>query len=184
MAVSDEASGAEALEKAASDLATELADVYGRLGGTRRRAGDLEGAFAAYSLGHQIEAEAGHGVTGTYNGLNRVMTWILLEPNSLSGGGGGSGALDVGRELEQLAVRLRRHTEGDGAADPWIVGDAALVSVLRGVGAGEAWDDFLAVASPDAAATYARTVGGLAELATPVKEALAAGVTRLEAHAR
>lgn len=65
------------------DLATELADCYGMLGGICRREGDLDEAIKIYDIGRQYE-EGPYGLENSYNMTNAIAVRVLKDPKNLS----------------------------------------------------------------------------------------------------
>jgi hypothetical protein len=158
----------------------ELAELYGMLGGTRRDAGDLVAAIAAYDAG------AGHeSADSTYNELNRLVTRIMLEPACLTGTGitrPDVAPADVPGGLARVRARLQ-HRADAGDADAWALGDLAVACALSGDAAGmSAALDRLAAAAPDPSvpARYRETFGALARLDTPRRQVLADARERLQ----
>jgi hypothetical protein len=148
--------------------APALADTLGQIGGTLREQDELVAAASAYDAGYAVESQ--YALPSTYNALNRVVTRILLCPDSLAD----PEALrrydelpwiDVGAE----AARLHDVFAAREGGDQWTVGDAALTAALTGID-GEV--DQLAL-EPSVRDSYRPIVERLARLDTPRRANLA-----------
>lgn len=165
-----------------SRLAAELADLYGMLGGANRKLGDLVQAAAAYDRGFLYESDPRYGMTNSYNAVNRLVTRILLRPDSLSApdvlrGVSGLEFVDVPAALAELRPELERQVAGRRANDFWAAGDLAFTCALSGdeQGALRAVQGFASCSPPpptSAYAAYAGWIGAVAELDTPSREVL------------
>ncbi|MCI0625574.1 MAG: hypothetical protein L0387_28670 [Acidobacteria bacterium] len=163
-------------------VATELADLYGILGGTRREQGDLLQAATAYDAGFRYESNPRYGLVSSYNALNRLLTRILLCPGALSDRDSLRKEsklefVDVSQNLNKLQTQLKLRVEGVSANDFWAAGDLAIVSALNGddKGAIEALEKFASCSpSPPISAynAYGDSIGMLAQLDTPRRDAL------------
>lgn len=165
-----------------SHLAGELADLYGVLGGASRKQGDLVRAAAAYDHGFRYESHPRYGIVNTYNTLNRLVTRILMRPDSLSDpevlrGVSELEFVDVPAALAELRPELEREIAGVRVNDFWAAGDLAFTCALNGdeQGALRAVRGFASCSPPpptSAYAAYAGWIGAVAELDTPRKEVL------------
>lgn len=163
-------------------LAAELADLYGMLGGARRKLGDLVRAAAAYDRGFRYESGPRYGIVNTYNTLNRLVTRILMRPDSLSDPDVLRGVnelefVDVPAALAELRSDLEREVAGVRVNDFWAAGDLAFACALNGdeQDALRAVRGFASCSPPpptSAYAAYAGWIGAVAELDTPRKEVL------------
>ena len=173
---------------ARSDDRRELADLYGMLGGTRRDQGNLVAAAAAYDTGATYES----GQESTYNALNRLVTRIALDPDSLADAPQAVSshptleAVDVPQGLADLQAKLIQNRRSGDDDDFWIAGDLALTAALNGdveVEA-EALERFHTLSPPAFAYTkYAETFALLAALDTHRQEALRSAQRWMESRA-
>lgn len=163
-------------------IATELADLYGMLGGMRRKQGDLVRAIAAYDQGFRYESNPRDGVVNTYNALNRLVTRILMCPGSLSDPDALRSVnelefVDVPRTLGELRTELKEEVDGVRSNGFWAAGDLAFTCALNGDdhGALDALQRFESCSPPPPASAYnvyIYWIGTVAQLDTPRKEAL------------
>lgn len=168
-----------------TQLATEITDCYGLIGGIERRwASDTVGAerdehllqsIAAYDRGFEQESDARYGIANSYNRLNRLLSRLLLKPMSLEGGVTNFGpevtALDVNKELVATAELIREQLIGTRRGDFWAMADLALIHVVLGhADPAAAYAEFNAMSPPDFA--YKSALAGLQPLAeVPLKTA-------------
>jgi hypothetical protein len=123
-----------------SRIASELADIYGMIGGIHKRWGlpldgeerrhHLEASVAAYDEGFRYERDLELNEANTYNRVNRLVGRVLLDPSILQ---------EDGAATSEVAEELRRAegilTEQVGAArqkDPWAYSDLGTIQLLRG----------------------------------------------------
>ncbi len=174
------------LQQGIHDNGLELADLYGILGGTRREQGDLVGAAEAYDGGFEIDTR--FETPSSYNAINRVITRVLLAPESLTDPDVLRGQerlvfVDVRGELAKLENELQRNIGESRSNDYWAAADLATVAALNGH-LKEAIDavDRFASCSPPAAAyeTFKRSLFALAQLDTPRKKTLESVLEHLE----
>jgi hypothetical protein len=119
------------------ELAQQLADCWGILGGVYRAAGELSAARDAYDCGAGYETSPRFGILNTYNQVNRLVVRVMERPELLS-----PAAVDVdmpGRETAHMAQLLRETGDEierqlrEGRADrPWALADLAMVRLLAG----------------------------------------------------
>jgi hypothetical protein len=163
-------------------MTKELADLYGILGGVRRKQGALVLAVAAYDQGFQYESNPRYGLVNTYNALNRLVTRVLLCPASLSDPNAFQGLnelefVDVPKALKELQTELNRKVEDMQSNDFWAAGDLAFTCALNGddLNALDALRRFESCSPPPPAwaySAYLHTISTVACLDTPRKEAL------------
>jgi tetratricopeptide (TPR) repeat protein len=171
------------LQRAIAVAAAELADLHGILGGAHRRQGDLVAAASAYDDGFQIDSR--YGAVTSYNALNRLLTRIMLAPESLSDPSKlqhreDLGFIDVRTALSELQSRLQSQVEGQRRDDFWAAGDLAVTAALNGDfgSATRAVQRFVSCSPPEFAwSAYRATIASLAQLDTCSKGTL----ERLEA---
>lgn len=119
----DESSQTEA------DIARELSDCYGSLGGVLRSAGRYAESMQAYDAGEALESSERYGIVNSYNLVQRLVARVLLRPDLVWAEPWFVGNEDLptalGRAEEiikgQMSVRVD---------DPWILADQALVRLL------------------------------------------------------
>ncbi len=163
---------------ARSDDHGELAELYGMLGGTRRDQGDLVAAAAAYDVGARYESDG----SSSYNALNRLVTRVVLAPDTLSDVGdlGRHETLepiDVRRELSDLESKIIQDRASGRADDHWAAGDLAVTAALTGHIDIElqALEQFHSLSPPLSAYTkYGQVFAMLAALDTPRRDELLA----------
>ena len=131
-------------EELRSQMAQELADSYGLLGGVERRwASESDGeerkehldkSIRAYDAAYKYES-GDYGVVNSYGMLNRLVSRLLLKPESLFA----EGVSGFGKDVEPLPMRekleeARRNIEAQLSRprrdDYWAAADLALVNVL------------------------------------------------------
>lgn len=124
--------------------ASELADVYGMLGGITRRQGLdamdaeirdslLRESFEYYDRGYSYERSS-FGVSDSYNLVNRLVSRILLDPSVLAK----STTDDASSDPEAAMLRMLEEAQHDVAqqiaesrnTDPWAHADQALLDLL------------------------------------------------------
>jgi hypothetical protein len=127
-----------------NQMAEELADCNGLLGGVQRRwslesDGDtrrlhLVESIRAYDAAWDIES-GDYGVVSSYGLVNRLISRLLLAPDSLFE----EGVTDFGPDVRPLAVRVQLQEASQrieaqlarmGTDDYWSAADLALVNVL------------------------------------------------------
>lgn len=98
-----------------------LADHLGRLGGSLRRAGDLEEALKAYRDGAELERE--WRLDDTYNRTNMITLWVELRPGEMN---------EILPMVEDTLRLVRRQARGPRREQWWAWADYGLLSVLSG----------------------------------------------------
>jgi tetratricopeptide (TPR) repeat protein len=145
-------------------MAEELADCNGLLGGVQRRwALESDGEERSLHLVESIRAydaawefESGdYGVVNSYGMVNRLVSRLLLTPDSLFA----EGLTDFGKNVQPLAMRAQFQEAGQRIEaqlarprrdDYWAVADLALVNVLlEKQEAVSAYSGFLEKSPPD-----------------------------------
>lgn len=170
----------EPADKEETLIAAQLADLYGMLGGARRKQGDLMRSLAAYDQGFWYESNPRYRIVNTYNALNRLVIRILMYPGSLTDSEAlrdvkGLEFVDVPRTLNELQTELKQEVEGARSGDFWAYGDLAFTCALKGDEPGvlDALQRFEACSPPQFAySAYISGIGSVAELDTPRKEFL------------
>jgi hypothetical protein len=131
-----------------AQLASELADSYGLLGGIERRWGaesddpalrreHYQASVRAYDQGYEVESDPRYGLVNSYCLLNRLVGRVLLNPELLAlpatadaqpdAGGGG---LDLVAELEQAGEHIEEQLATERYGDYWVIADLALINLL------------------------------------------------------
>ena len=123
-----------------SRVASELADVYGIMGGIERRWGlsvageererHLEKSVAAYDEGFQYERDLDPSEATTYNRINRLIGRVLIEPQLLAEVG--TTAPDLERDLMEAERILAEQVASARQKDPWGYCDLGTVRLLLG----------------------------------------------------
>jgi hypothetical protein len=124
--------------RALAELASELADSYGMIGGIERRWGlslageerqrHLEDSVDAYDRGFSHEQDLDPSVASTYNRINRLVGRVLLNPHVLDDATTPEFVEELGTAHEILVEQLRSAR----VKDPWGYCDLGLIRVLRG----------------------------------------------------
>jgi tetratricopeptide (TPR) repeat protein len=194
-ALETELAGTTLAERRAQ-LAAELADCYGLLGGIHRRwglsdsqkrASQLLESFNAYDKGYEMyEAHEEYKIAISYNRLNRLVSYLLFDPVSLDGPPAhlpNDQTLSVKAELEKAGDILRQQLLLERRGDIWALADLALVNLLLDRGtAASAYAEFIAASPPNYCYDSALSVlHSLAELELPMKAKLNEAVKLLEA---
>ena len=106
-----------------TELASELADCYGMLGGVYRRAEDLDKSLESYDAGSGYEKSEKYGVENSYNMTNAIVVRILRDPQSLQ-------SL---RDKIKEAIRLvENQVEGKRKGQWWAWSDLGELRLLSG----------------------------------------------------
>jgi hypothetical protein len=166
-------------------LASELSDCYGLLGGVYRRWGleakvgeqrtlHLEQSVDAYTKGYNLEVVEEYHIVNSYNMVNRLVSYILLVPDSLRDPTAQtdpalSNSLNVWEELAKAEAAIRDQLKEKRRGDIWALADFALVRLLQNKDyPGQAYAEFNAQSPPDYAYESAlSTLRPLAELNFP-----------------
>lgn len=144
-----ELSSASLSDENKKKLASELADCLGLLGGifrrwalepdtaTGERAFRLQNSVDAYEEGYKVERQPEFNIISSYNMLNRLVSYILLRPDSMLGSltdqATGHGIYDVKQELEKaksIILEQLAKKKKAGEKDVWGEADLALVTLL------------------------------------------------------
>ena len=179
------------------EMATELSDCFGLIGGVQRRWADeaddgsrdkhLKEAVRAYDQGFGFESNPEFGIVNSYNLVNRLIVRVLLAPGTLATNETVLLTPDIAPmklrdELDKAGAIVRMQLAGPRRGDYWALADLALLEVLSGrVPPGPAYADFLALSPPDFA--YDSALGGLrplADLPIAVAPELGAAVALLQ----
>ena len=180
-----------------SQIASELADCHGLLGGVYRRWGlssvdqqqrqeRLQASFRAYDEGYgKYEAHEEYKIANSYNRLNRLVSYLLFNPSSLDGTPvelPDGRKLPIRIELEMAEKSIRQQLILERRGDIWVLADLALVTLLLDRETPvEAYANFIDASPPDYAYDSALSVlQPLASLQLPVKSKLQVAVQLLE----
>jgi hypothetical protein len=121
------------------ELAEQLADSWGMLGGVYRAACDLEHAIESYDQGFTWEGNARFGILSTYNRVNRLVVRILRDAGVLQPPFRPVPDLPDGRGLTmpelllEAREEIRRQLSAGRKDRAWALADLVLVSVLGGL---------------------------------------------------
>jgi hypothetical protein len=179
-----------------SQIASELADCYGLLGGIQRRwalespEGEerdkhLRDSIRAYDEGWLFES-GGYGIVNSYGMVNRLISRLLVSPRALTGGevelGEDIKPLDVRTELENASKVIQQQLAKPRRDDYWATADLALVHALLGKDdAMSLYMSFISKSPPDYAYNSVLDVlRPLSEEALPVTRTLQDAVTILK----
>ena len=182
-----------------AQLAVELSDCHGIIGGIERRWATegpvgsrdehLRASIRAYDAGYQFESDREYGITNSYNMVNRLIGRLLLRPDLLNTSepvdlGPNIEKLDVLQELDNAVRVLRDQLAGVRRGDYWALADLGLVQLLLGhTDPATAYAAFNALSPPDFAYTSALAgLRPLAELPMSVSPAIGQAVSLLERH--
>ena len=180
----------------ARQMAKELADCFGMVGGVQRRwaiEGDAAARFEhlaqsckAYDAGWRYEWNEKYDIRASYNLVNRLTGRLLIRPDLLRLDdtvdlGGGIPPLHLPHELADAMARIKQHLAKKG--NLWAEADLALLKVLLGdADVAAAYAPFYTMSPPGYA--YTSALDGLRPLAASALEtaaALKAAVAMLEA---
>jgi len=107
--------------KPVRDVATQLADLLGMLGGNHRRLGQHDAAQACFERGSRLEASPVLEIMSSYNLVNAITLPIESDP----------GALETQRPAMQRAVdAIERQVAGSRRNDRWAWADLAQCQLL------------------------------------------------------
>jgi hypothetical protein len=179
-----------------SQIASELADCYGLLGGIQRRWAlesqeieerdkHLRESILAYDEGWCLES-GGDGIVNSYGMVNRLISRLFLKPRALSSGvvdfGEGIAPLDVRGELENAAKAIQDQLAKPRRDDYWATADLALVhALLDKDDATQLYMSFIAKSPPDYAyISVLDVLRPLSETDLPVAATLQKAVMVLE----
>ena len=177
-------------------MAKELADCHGMVGGVQRRwaiEGDAAARFEhlaqschAYDAGWRYEWNERYDIRASYNLVNRLTGRLLIRPELLRLDdavdlGGGIQPLRLPHELSDAMAKIDQHLAKRG--NLWAEADLALLKVLLGdADIASAYAPFYTLSPP--AYAYASALDGLRPLAASSLEtaaALKSAVAMLEA---
>jgi hypothetical protein len=160
-------------------LAAELSDCYGLVGGVERRWANeskadertlhLKSSIRAYDLGFKFESDPQYGIVDSYNLLNRLLVRLLLRPEALDVDGvveldPDIPAVNLKVELDKASATIRQQLAGPRRGNYWALADLALIEVLLGrCRPDTAYADFIALSPPDFA--YVSALDALRPLA-------------------
>ena len=129
----------DATGRTRAELASELADSFGMIGGIERRWGlslagadrqrHLQASVDAYDHGFSHEQDLETNVASTYNRINRLVGRVLLNPHVLDTD---DTVPDVVEELGSAEAILVEQLSSVRVGDPWGYCDLGLIRVLRG----------------------------------------------------
>jgi tetratricopeptide (TPR) repeat protein len=105
------------------ELATEIADCLGMLGGNHRRLGQLVEAQACFERGRRLEESPALGIMSSYNIINAIT--LPLETD-------GAALVEQRPKLEAAVAAIGRQVRGDRRNDRWAWADLAQCQLLLG----------------------------------------------------
>lgn len=131
------------------EVAAELADCWGSLGGVRRRhaealrreqrfeeaAEPYNATIQAYEQGLTLEQDDRFRIANSYNLVQRVVVPVLTSPDSLADD-------ELQARLRDIASSIDRQIATTRVGDPWAYSDLGLVQLLAGdeATANRTWD--------------------------------------------
>lgn len=120
----------------ARQIAVELADCLGSLGGIRRRQGDIAEALKRYGRGKDLEQDDRYRMANSYNLVQSLVLPILGKPSSLKDA-------ETRAQIEGAIETLRRQIATTRREDAWALSDLGLLKALLGDerGALQAWSE-------------------------------------------
>lgn len=164
------------------EVAQQLADCWGMVGGVYRAQRRLAEAKDAYDNGYEFESSKRFNILSTYNRVNRLVVRILQSPQLLSDSP--PAVTDVpGREGETIPALLSEAAEEverqlrEGRKDrTWALADLVMVRLLGGLGgvdaALSAFDESVSENDPFPHHSMLKVVRELAEAQLPVADKL------------
>jgi hypothetical protein len=180
-----------------ADIAKELCDCFGLVGGVERRWGEvssgderaqhLKASIRAYDEGFKFESNPQFGIVDSYNLLNRLLVRLLLSPDAIVVDNAVVFDPDIPPvilkdEFEKASAVIRQQLTGPRRGNYWALADLASIEVLLGVSpAAGAYAEFIGLSPPDFA--YVSALAGLrplAELPIPSAPSLREAVNLLE----
>ena len=179
------------------EMAGELSDSYGLIGGVQRRWADetagaeheehLKSSTRAYDDGFGYESDPQYGLVNSYNLVNRLLVRLIWDPEALAAQrqvviDGTTPALNLAAELDEAASTVRGQLARKRRGDHWAMADLALLELLLERGsAASAYADFVDASPRDFEYESAlATVRPLASLPLASAESLRDAVNLLE----
>ena len=170
------AQGLETLDsptKPMRDLAAQLADCLGMLGGNYRRLGRLKDAQTAFERGRVYEESPSLDVMSSYNLVNAITLPIESDPD----------ALNAQRPfLERAVSALSRQVTGDRLKDRWAWADLAECQLLLGnqSGALESYNRVRALGDNDTIISVTSVLDRLANAVPELKGPITLAINHLK----
>jgi hypothetical protein len=170
------------------DIAAEIADTYGMIGGIERRwalategtdrAEHLERSRQAYDDGFRREDRLGSIEPTTYNRINRLVARVLIRSAILVGD---QGDLDIRAELAIAEEMVTEQIDDPRKRDPWAYCDLLTIQLLSGGREAESTlDALIGLRPPDFVyKSVLDTLEPLAEVASSVRPQIGSAVQRL-----
>src|SRR5271167_467663 len=130
------------------DLAKELADCWGSLGGIHRRRAEslrnpdseqarmeFDAALEAYKAGRKLEQDDRFRAKDSYNLVQSVVLPLILSPHRFDDE-------PYKRNLQEVERSIQRQIATSRPNDPWAYSDLGLIQLLLGdeVSSNESWD--------------------------------------------
>lgn len=165
---------ATAPSKPMRDLAAQLADCLGMLGGNYRRQGRLKEAQAAFERGRVYEESPSLEVMSSYNLVNAIALPIESDAQ----------AWDAQRPFIEKAVSaLSRQVRGERRSDRWAWADLAQCQLLLGdeAGALQSYSRVRDLGDDDTVASVTAVLERLGNAAPALKSRVTAAITYLKA---
>jgi len=164
---------AEGPSKPMRDLATQLADCLGMLGGNYRRQGRLKEAQAAFERGRVYEESPSLEVMSSYNLVNAIT--LPIESNAQT--------LEAQRPfLEKAVSALVRQVQGDRRSDRWAWADLGECQLLLGdeTGARDSYSRVRNLGDSDTIVSVTSVLERLGKAAPELKSRVTAAIQYLK----
>jgi tetratricopeptide (TPR) repeat protein len=152
--------------KSMRDLATQLADCLGMLGGNYRRLGKLKEAQGCFERGRRYEESPALEVMSSYNLVNAITLPIEADPNSLP---------TQRSQIEKAVAAISRQVRSDRRNDRWAWADLALCQLLLGDqnGAKQSYSRVRDLGDDDTVQSVVAVLNRLAKAAPTLENAIA-----------
>jgi len=112
-------------------LAQELAQQWGSLGGTYRAKGDYVQSIDAYDAGYMLQINSVYGHDDSYNLVQRLIARILSDPSAWAEGKQVAG-VNVDQAMIAAKSEVERQLAGPRKGDEWALADRAILCTLMG----------------------------------------------------
>lgn len=116
-------------EQSDREVAKELADCWGTLGGTYRANGNLAEAYRCYDIGLKYEADPRLRQSNSYNLVNRLLVRYAMNPDRdpLPGD-----VEPLTAQLQKARAVVTTQARGPRKGDMWAHADSVLLNLLSG----------------------------------------------------
>ncbi len=119
--------------KPEKEIANQLVHILGSKGGVLRRWGKYTEAADSYDAGYDFERkESGYGIINSYTLIQRLVTRVFLNPNSVLDECVTAHGLPVRQEFLLAKQEVQAQLEGPRSGDPYAQADLAMACLLLG----------------------------------------------------